>query len=111
MTEKMYNKIFYCLKIKVHAKEGEVEVWHNIYPNINLVKMCGDGPYHEVKIREIRKNETSLYWGWKDFEDKKYSMIYYRKELAEMCFPYGYKAEEKRGRGKLVNLVITEIIT
>lgn len=95
--------------MKIHMEEGEAEVWNNIFPNIKQVEMCGDRPFYKVKVREIKRSEVSPYWGWKDFARREYCMIYPRKEAVEMCFPYGTEAEEKMGRGKLVNLVVTEI--
>jgi len=105
----MYNKIFYARKEIHHFKEGKIEVLCDVHSSLEMTKLYGESPYYKIKVREIKKGEKSAYWGWKDFEKKEYCMIYPHKAGTEMCFPYGPKAEEKRGKGKLVNLVIEEI--
>ena len=104
----MYKQIYYALKEK-SSKINKDFMWGGIYDSIIKTKFCGDGPYFKIKVREAEKGEKSDYWGWKDFERKNYSMIYPSRVQAEICFPYGYKVEEEKGKGKLMNLVIEEI--
>ncbi len=58
-------------------------------------------------------NETSLsadYWGWYDNEMEDFSqMIYAKRFLLQMCFPYGIKASEDNGQGKAFRLEIIEV--
>lgn len=98
----MYKQIYYAIK-------SENSKFRHFHSDIKHVKLSGGAPYFKVRVKEAQKGEKSDYWGWKDFEKKEYSMIYPSKMQAEACFTYGYKIEEKRGRGKLVNLVIEEI--
>ena len=42
-------------------------------------------------------------------EDGEWSMIQPSLHLLDMCFPYGLQAEEERGRGRRVNLVVTPL--
>lgn len=44
------------------------------------------------------------YWGWLDFDDNKYKMIWPNYKLFHCCFPYGVKVEEQSGRGKSYRL-------
>jgi hypothetical protein len=44
------------------------------------------------------------YWGWLDYEDNEYKMIWPNYRLFHCCFAYGVKAEENSGRGKAVRL-------
>lgn len=48
------------------------------------------------------------YWGWYSFKKKDFSgrLIWHRRELLQMCFPYGIKAEEKANKGKAYRLTI-----
>ena len=44
------------------------------------------------------------YWGWEDFDDNQYKIIWPNYKLFHCCFPYGVKAEELAGKGKAVRL-------
>ena len=44
------------------------------------------------------------YWGWLDFDDNEYKIIYPNYKLFHCCFPYGVQVEEKSGKGKAVRL-------
>ena len=44
------------------------------------------------------------YWGWLDFSDMEYKMIFPNYKLFHVCFPYGVKASEASGRGKSYRL-------
>jgi len=100
------------------------ELYAHKYPNnifmhvgsLNFVKAhMLDEPIIKVLI-ELEDN--GKYWGWiynPDYKDSMYrkdgipQMIWPSKNQVEMCFVYGIKAEEDRGKGKLVRLKITEI--
>jgi hypothetical protein len=69
------------------------------------VKMCMDDrrpfPVFEVVVSEGTDTPDS-YWGWWDSGRQAFNIVFARKLLVEVCFPYGSKAEEDRGRGKLM---------
>lgn len=44
------------------------------------------------------------YWGWLDFNDMEYKMIFPNYKLFHVCFPYGVKASEDSGKGKSYRL-------
>ncbi len=78
--------------------------WHcSLYDSV--------APIHKVKITEDLSGK-SQYWAWFENEKQDYEMVWPKKLLAEMCFPYGSKIEEDRGRGKLtcVNIEFVEIV-
>jgi hypothetical protein len=56
------------------------------------------------------KSMSADYWGWYDYEKKKFTMIYAKHFLLEMCFAYGIQACEDKGQGKAYRLEIVEII-
>ena len=114
MKNKIKNKIF-----KITAtlnKNGKFLEHFGIHPN--LVSLYGkkveDIINVEFKIsenQEIPKNDNSLnpdYWGWYDYNDNKFDLIYAKYFLFDMCFHYGIKAEEDVGRGKAYRLEILE---
>ena len=44
------------------------------------------------------------YWGWLDFDNNTYSMIWPNYKLFHCCFTYGVKVEEQSGKGKSYRL-------
>jgi len=74
------------------------------FPSPLGVKMCMDDrrpfPVFEVVVTEGVDPEG--YWGWWDSERQMFNIVFFKKLLVEVCFPYGSKAEEDRGRGKLL---------
>ncbi len=46
------------------------------------------------------------YWGWYDFQTKKFSLIYGQYFLLNMCFPYGITSTEETNQGKAYRLEI-----
>ncbi len=46
------------------------------------------------------------YWGWYDFRTKKFSLIYGKYFLLNMCFPSGIKSSEEFNQGKAYRLEI-----
>lgn len=55
----------------------------------------------------LTEDPTGDYLGWIDVEDTDPTMIH-RKEIFDMCFPYGSAAEVEAGRGRVVPLRIEE---
>lgn len=83
--------------------------YRNIYKHPILVQACSNLPIHHIMVEEVPEGDPQAYWGWKDFERKEYCMIWASKILLEICFPYGYRFEEERGKGKIVNLKIKDL--
>ena len=101
------NHTFFAKKRTINTKtKRNLEVFADVNADIRTTKLYGDGPYYKITIREANEGEEPSLWGWKDFARKEYLMIYAVKEAVESCFPYGYEIEEKRGKGKLLGLVI-----
>ena len=93
-----------------HKHQGpNGEHFRDVSPHPRLTALYGSGPIFKVSMRAVRADESSPYWGWWDAERETISMIWPDKRLLNMCFPYGPKAEEERGRGLRVNLVLEEL--
>jgi hypothetical protein len=45
----------------------------------------------------VKEND---YWGWFDKREQKFTMIYAKRFLLDMCFPSGIDATEKHSKGK-----------
>ena len=111
------NEIFYATK----RENSEGVSFTNFYnnPEILIMTFGNKSDIYKVKIRPSQKGEVSKYWGWHRYKTKnknsffdqteEYCMIWPSKKQVEMCFPYGCKAEEERGRGKLTNFVVEVI--
>lgn len=84
--------------------------WSSFYPHphVYTLGMMGFGmdQVSPVLVRDLREDEESEYWAWWDSEHGRFEFVYQRKFLVDMCFPYGTKAEEERGKGRLLNVSV-----
>ena len=64
----------------------------------------------DVNLDNRKETNDIDYWGLYNFEEKRLSLIYPSYIQFYVCFPYGPKDEETRGRGKCLNLKIVEIL-
>ncbi len=103
-------------KIKVNAIKGD-----NGYKHFGIhqksASLCGYKPEDIVELNmaisnnQIKPDPNDVnmvpdYWGWFDNEDKKFTLIYPKLFLLNMCFPYGIEIEENRNKGKAYRLEI-----
>lgn len=70
-----------------------------------------DEPIVRVSVRErLPTDPPSDYWGWLDAkEPDRYIFVWPSEMQLDMCFPYGPKAEENRGHGRKMNLMVVEL--
>lgn len=68
-------------------------------------------PIVPVRVREWSEGDPpSPYFGWLDASDTThYTMVWPSEAQLDMCFIYGPEAEEARGRGRKVRLVVEEV--
>lgn len=83
-----------------HEINGQFE---HVYESAVQVRMCGVRSVVSIIVRE---DPEGTHWGW--FEDGEVSMIQTCFAALCMCFPYGIKAEEDKGRGRRIQLSITK---
>lgn len=86
---------------------SKMNQYQNFYVSRESVAFCGVGEIFKVSLREVEAGEKSQYWAWFENGVKRFNICYPRKEAVEMCFPYGHKVEEEKGRGRLVNVSVT----
>ena len=79
-------------------RDGRID---HFYPAVVAVRMCGSGRVVAVRVTE---DATGAYWAWWSAEHGKHMLVYDHRMLVDMCFPYGPKAEEERGRGEVVQV-------
>ena len=53
-----------------------------------------------------RTDKNVDYWGWFDNEREEITLIWHKRFLLNICFPYGIEATEKVGKGKAYRLEI-----
>ena len=58
---------------------------------------------------ELELADDGQYYGWLETGEDTPSMIYPYETLFSMCFPYGPKAEEDRGRGKILRFNVKKV--
>ena len=84
-------------------------VWWHDANHPDLCKMYSPGlPVHKVEVIE-GAIEGEQYHAWWENKDNCFIMIWPRKSLVEMCFPYGTKPEEELGRGFLLPVTIKDL--
>ncbi len=52
-----------------------------------------------VEVSRGTHDDPGGYWGWWNLETLRWEMVFGSKVQVEVCFPYGSRAEEERGRG------------
>jgi hypothetical protein len=67
-------------------------------------------PIVEVELTEVTDDDpTATHWGWMRTDADTPSMIWPSKPQFEVCFPYGYRAEEKAGKGRAMRFAVRAI--
>jgi hypothetical protein len=84
------------------------KVFYHCYASPIAVELCGVAreAIVQISIRAAKEGEETPYWGWWEYRDNKYTMIYPSKLQSDMCFTYGVKAAEEAGQGKQLQLVL-----
>ena len=112
-----YKEAEACIKMKLLILDGrKFRMWAvdrgNYYWGVGYEMYAKCYATHETdRVTEVNViiNPEGTYWAMYKKEDDKLHMIYPNKNLFNMCFPYGPKDEEERGRGKIVNCCVEEI--
>ncbi len=107
---------------KVNATLNEKgRYYHHFGIHPTLAMMYGDKPEDIVELEMKVSNDQTVppanekdlsvdYWGWYDSEKNEFTkMIYAKRFLLEMCFPYGIKRSEESGQGKAYRLEIVNV--
>jgi hypothetical protein len=85
----------------------------NASSNKARVKLFGyKEPIVAIRLREWKEGDPpeGFYLGWHKDGDDYYSMVWHTNNHFEVCFTYGSKAEEDRGYGRKVRLVVEPVI-
>ena len=82
----------------------------DIFSSELQVRMCISplDKIYKIDVREAKEYEDTPYYGWLESSEN-ISMIFPSLILLSVCFPYGIEAEEQRGNGKVVKVVISEV--
>lgn len=91
------------------SRRVEKQPYEDFYPSTMQVRMCGDHPIVRVRVSETETPTDRSYWAWWDNERQHFTMVYYSRVQVEICFAYGSKAEEARGRGKVCQVDVEEL--
>lgn len=90
-----------------HTPDGRTEpCFTSFFPNPWGVREYGHKRIWELVVREPNAGETPDYWSWWDEKEQRFEFTWAAEFLLEMCFTYGTKAEEERGRGKKMRTVV-----
>jgi len=75
--------------------------FRHFFPSLMQLRMCSadEARLYEVEIAAGTHSDPGGYWGWWENEGRRWAWVFGSKVQCEVCFPYGSKAEEERGRG------------
>lgn len=100
----------YCAESPRH--DGGTYLTH-FFPSSRGVKFCMDDrhpePIWEVEVTAGDHNKPGGFWGWWELDENRFTLVWPSRVQLEICFPYGYKAEEDRGRGKFMPVEVKKI--
>jgi hypothetical protein len=84
-----------------HRKETRLR---HFFGNMSQMRCCGadEKRRYRVEVSRGTHGDPGGYWGWWNLEYMRWEMVFGSKVQVEVCFPYGSKAEEERGRGWLL---------
>lgn len=93
-----------------HRRESDrIGTWYSDFGSKRWVKLHGlKHPIVAVTVREAKPDETPRQWAWWGNGDGKFRWLWASRIQVAICFPYGPEAEEARGRGKLLGVVVEE---
>lgn len=99
----------YCYK-----EEGKkfLHTYTCFFPHPKTVELNRLGfPIIAVDVVEAPDDarDEDCYWGWWENKDQQYWFVFAWRGGVDMCFTYGSDAEEKRGRGKVLRVLVKEI--
>lgn len=97
--------IKYCIK-ELREQDGKI-YYKNIFSSEKAVLMCSSSKIYKIDVREAEDNEETPYVGWITSEGN-IDFIFPHLTLLEVCFPYGSKAEELSGKGRVIRVKIDE---
>ena len=58
----------------------------------------------QIKPKPNTNDMAADYWGWFDYSNNRFSLIYPKYFLLDMCFPAGIEGTEKANQGKAYSL-------
>lgn len=63
-----------------------------------------------VSVRLVADDDpAATHWAWLRTGKETPEMVYPRRVLFNVCFPYGAEVEQENGRGRIVRLVVTDV--
>jgi len=69
--------------------------------NVDVIISSDQGP--------VKNNLDVDYWGWWSNKDERFTFIFPKYFLLNMCFPYGMKVLEERNEGKAYRVEVNPI--
>lgn len=75
---------------------------HSFFPHAGLCGTCTDSD-PVVRVR-VTPDDSGDHWSWWDTARGVFLFTNGHREGVEICFPYGTKVDEERGRGKVIRV-------
>lgn len=102
--EEKRRSILHC-QIAPHHKEGSY--YTHFMANPNVVQLHDEtSAVYQAEVEQC-EDSPGVYWGWWENQKQAFTMVYRTRSILNMCFPYGFDIEEKKGRGHAVPVKVT----
>lgn len=72
--------------------------FYSFFEHLDIIRLTGQSPI--IAVRVIL-DDAGDHYTWHDYERDTLDYTAPTLDMVEICFPYGTKTEEERGRGKL----------
>lgn len=60
-------------------------------------------------FEEQKNNPNADYWAFVKSDDKGYNLIFHKRFILNVCFPYGIESSENAGHGKAYRVKVEQI--
>ena len=108
----MRESIMYCQKYETTQYNNSMgDYWYTHFMSHPEVCRLFDESHevYKVIVRELKKGEESIYWGWWENKTNQFEHVHPTKGILSMVFPYAMELYEKEGKGKALNVIIEEL--
>lgn len=106
----------YQFAVQSVVRDGRLYLSH-FFPSAFTTRLCTEGTRNKVLLVRLEETQCApdengvedapIFWTWYEAKDQTFHFTNESVHGVSICFPYGTKAEEKRGNGRLTRVIVT----
>jgi hypothetical protein len=107
VMEETRKTTMFCLK---HTDSKRGTYYGDFYNNKMALTVCygvKDDMIFTVCVEEAEES-AETYWGWWDFEKKRFDLVFKHRKTLGVCFPHGIGVAEEKGQGVALPVKVNE---